>query len=447
MYFLCVLIGLIAGGLIAWLISRYINLLGKRNLENKLSELDKEKGILQNSLGISRNENQILQGQILEARALSQDLSTRLTRQEVEYKNLHEKMAEQRTEIEDIQKKFKVEFENLANRIFEEKARTFTEQNKNNLELILNPLKENIQSFEKKVDDTYKQGLKDQTDLKAELRNLHELNMKISEDATNLTKALKGDVKKMGNWGEIILERVLERSGLRKGEEYDLQVSARTHEGELIRPDVIIHLPEKKHLIIDSKVSLLAYESFVAADSPEEKDKFIRQHIDSIRNHVRLLSEKNYQSTDDFITPDFILLFLPIESAFSAAIQADSGLFGFAWERKIVIVSPTTLLATLKTVESIWRQEKQTQNALDIAQQGGALYDKFVSFIEDIEKLGNQITTVTRTFEDAQKKLYTGKGNIIGRAQKLKDLGARTSKHLPDKFLNAGEDTLNNEEE
>ncbi|MCX6233976.1 MAG: DNA recombination protein RmuC [Bacteroidetes bacterium] len=441
MQLLYILIGLTVGALFAWLILRSAHLIDKRNLEKHIAGLDKEKGILQNSLETTRNENSTLDGRITEARSQSQDLATRLARQEVEYKNLQEKLAEQKTEIENIQKKFKDEFENLATRIFEEKSKTFTEQNRNNLELILNPLKENIRLFEKKVEDTYQKGLKDQTDLKAELKNLHDLNIRISDDATNLTKALKGDVKKMGNWGEMVLEHVLERSGLRKGEEYEVQVSARTQEGELIRPDVIIHLPEKKHLIIDSKVSLLAYEASVNSEIPEEKEKFIRQHVDSIRNHVKLLSDKNYQSTDFFITPDFILLFLPMESAFSAAIEADNGLFNFAWEKKIVIVSPTTLLATLKTVESIWRQEKQTQNALEIAQQGGALYDKFVSFIEDMKRLGNQINTVSGTFEEAKKKLFSGKGNIVNRAQKLKELGAKTTKHLSGN-LPAEEDSI-----
>jgi DNA recombination protein RmuC len=276
---------------------------------------------------------------------------------------------------------------------------------------------------------------RDKISLKQEVKNLFELNRKLSEDAENLTKALKGDLKKQGNWGEIVLERVLERSGLTKGQEYETQASTRGEDGQLLRPDVIIHLPEEKHLIIDSKVSLLAYENFIRSDDETEKSRFMRQHVDSIRAHIRGLNEKKYQSAKDFDTPDFVLMFLPVEPAFSAALQTDPELFSFAWERKIVMVSPTTLLATLKTVASIWKQEKQTRNAVEIARQGGNLYDKFVSFIEDLQKLGNQLNTAQRTLDEATKKLHTGSGNLVVRAERLRKLGVKTGKTLPSQYL------------
>jgi DNA recombination protein RmuC len=307
--------------------------------------------------------------------------------------------------------------------------------NQKNIGDILNPLKEKIQNFEKKVEDTYQKGIKDQTDLKAELKKLYDLNSKISEEANNLTRALKSDSKKQGNWGEVILERVLERSGLVKGQEYDTQVTARSESGELIRPDVIIYLPEKKHIIIDSKVSLLAYEAYINEDDQQERENHLRQHVDSIRSHVKGLSEKNYTHADGFDTPDFVLLFMPIESAFSAAIQADVDLFNFAWEKKIVMVSPTTLLATLRTIASIWKHEKQTRNAMEIAALGGALYDKFVGFHEDLISIGVQIGKLSKTYDDAKNKLKEGRGNLISQAEKLKNMGAKTTKSIPAKFL------------
>jgi DNA recombination protein RmuC len=277
--------------------------------------------------------------------------------------------------------------------------------------------------------------MKDREGLRTEIKKLHELNLKMSEEASNLTRALKADTKKQGNWGELVLQKVLERSGLIKGEEFILQPSFRNEKNELIRPDVIINLPDDKHIIIDSKVSLIAYEAYVNADTDVERAKFLKAHIDSLREHVRGLSGKDYQLAHELDTPDFVLLFLPIESAFSIAIQEDNTLFSFAWDRKIVIVSPTTLLATLKTVESIWKHEKQTRNAIEIARQSGNLHDKFVSFLEDMEKIGVQLRTTNKTYEGAYNKLTSGKGDLIGRIKKLQELGAKTSKEIPQKYL------------
>jgi len=250
-----------------------------------------------------------------------------------------------------------------------------------------------------------------------------------------LAKALKGDNKKQGNWGEIILEKVLERSGLVKGQEYETQFSTNNEQGKRIQPDAVIFLPDNKHIIVDSKVSLIAYEAFVNAASDEEKDKYIKLHLESVRNHVKELSEKDYQTSADFNTPDFVLLFIPIESSFSVAVQADQEIFNYAWDRKIVIVSPSTLLATLRTIASVWKQERQTKNALDIARQSGNLYDKFVGFVEDLEKIGKSIDTSKSSYESAFNKLKTGSGNLIKRAEDIKKLGAKSTKNLPDKLI------------
>jgi len=301
---------------------------------------------------------------------------------------------------------------------------------------VLNPLKEKIQLFEKKVDETYEKGLKDQTELRAELLKLYDLNHRISEEASNLTKALKGDVKKQGNWGEVVLERILERSGLNEGEQgYQKQFSDTSEDGKRIQPDVVINLPDNKHIIVDSKVSLIAYERAVNADTEQDRQKFLKEHLLSLKNHIKGLSEKHYQTASKLNSPDFVLLFIPIEASFSVAVQEDQELFSFAWDQKVVIVSPSTLLATLRTISSIWQQENQTRNALEIARQSGALYDKFVGFIADMETIGKNLATTQKTYESAVNKLHTGSGNLVRRAENIKKLGAKASKNLPDKLL------------
>jgi DNA recombination protein RmuC len=351
-----------------------------------------------------------------------------------ENKLLVEKIDFQAKEFERLQKQAASEFENIANRILKRNTEDFSELNHTKISELIQPLKEKIQNFEKKVEETYEKGLKDQTDLKAELKKLNELNNRISDEASNLTKALKGDVKQQGNWGEVILERILERSGLTEGQEFLREVSAMNSDGKSIRPDVIINLPDKKHIIIDSKVSLVAYERYVNSDHQHDKDKFIKEHLLSIKNHVKELHDKHYSSSPQFNSPDFVLLFIPIESSFSIAVEQDQQLFNFAWENKVVIVCPSTLLATLRTIASIWQQENQTKNAIEIARQGGALYDKFVGFLEDLEKIGKNINALQHAYDDASKKLNSGSGNLIGRVEKLKELGASTLKKIPDKF-------------
>jgi DNA recombination protein RmuC len=450
MDFIYLITGLIIGAAAIWLINKNSFSKEKKNHElamaeferkkiEEFNELDKGLGILEeknNQLTVSKDK---IEKDLTDERNQNEQLTTRIAKAEVEYKNLKEKLDTQKGELEEIQKKFTMEFENIASKILKQNSSEFTQINQKNMGDILDPLKEKILHFEKKVEDTYQKGLKDQTGLQAELKKLYELNFRISEEANNLTRALKSDTKKQGNWGEIILEKVLERSGLVKGQEYDTQTTTRNEAGELIRPDVVVNLPDNKHIIIDSKVSLVAYEAFINEDDDEKRERFLKQHIDSIKIHIKGLSEKNYQNATLFDTPDFVLLFMPIESAFSTAIQTDINLFNIAWEKKIVMVSPTTLLATLRTIASIWKHEKQTQNAIEIARQGGALYDKFVNLVDDMEKMGNQLNTVQKTFDAAKNKLVDGKGNLITQVDKLKRLGAKASKNLPEKYLNQDE--------
>jgi DNA recombination protein RmuC len=440
------IIGVLAGGLIAWLIQRsrisrlesgfQIRLTdAEKAMQEKINALDKEKSIFEEKFNSLQITSQKLTEELAGERKRNEYLNTQVARAETENKNLGENLEKQKAELETIQKKFTTEFENIANKILKQNSQEFTIVNQKNIGDILNPLKEKIQTFEKKVEDTYQKGIKDQTDLKAELKKLYDLNTRISEEANNLTRALKSDSKKQGNWGEVILERVLERSGLVKGQEYKTQETARNEAGDMIRPDVVVYLPDNKHIIIDSKVSLVAYESFINDEDQVKRDVYLKQHVDSIRNHVKGLSEKSYSNVAAYDSPDFVLLFMPIESAFSAAIQADVELFNFAWEKKIVMVSPTTLLATLRTIASIWKHEKQTQNAMEIATQGGALYDKFVGFLKDLEDLGIQIGRVSKTYDEAKRKLADGSGNIVKRVENLKKLGAKTTKSIPESFF------------
>jgi DNA recombination protein RmuC len=399
------------------------------------SELEFTKQSNSDKIAFYEKERSDLKQLLIEETLKSENSGKQLIKTETEYRNIQEKLNSQKEEMENLQKKFTTEFENIAHKILKENSQEFTSTNQKNILEILNPLKEKIQSFEQKVHDTHIQGVRDNVSLREEVKKLYELNSKISEEANNLTKALKGDNKKQGNWGELVLERILERSGLIKGEEYEIQFTARNDENEIIRPDVVIKLPENKHIIIDSKVSLIAYEQYINTESAEEKDKYARLHVDSLKNHIKGLSDKNYTSSAALNTPDFVLMFLPIESSFSIAIQQDIELFNYAWDRRIVIVSPSTLIATLKTIESIWKREKQTQNAIEIASEGGKLYDKFVGLTEDIKKLGSQLETVQKTYNEASKKLFSGSGNLIGKVQRLKILGAKNNKQIPPTLL------------
>jgi len=429
-------VGLIIGFIVAYLV---VNLKLKSS-ENKLLETRNEYGKVLSQLEERANNLQTdkvrLTNQLEQLEVQKELHLQRLTKAEVEFTNLREKLATQKQEMEDLQKKFTTEFENIANKILEKNSEKFTATNQKNMGDVLNPLKEKIELFERKVEDTYKQGLKDQTDLRAELKKLFDLNSKISVEANNLTKALKGDIKKQGNWGEVVLERILERSGLNEGNQgYEKQFSDTSEDGKRIQPDIVINLPDNKHIIVDSKVSLIAYERAVNAETEEERAKHVKEHILSLKAHCKGLSEKHYQSARHLNSPDFVLLFIPVEASFSIAIQEDQDIFSYAWDMKVVMVSPSTLLATLRTIASIWQQENQTRNAMEIARQGGALYDKFVGFISDLEKVGKGISATQNNYNDAMNKLHSGSGNLVSRVENIKKLGAKTTKELPKLML------------
>lgn len=342
------------------------------------------------------------------------------------------KSADEKLQVlNDAKKELQTQFENLANQIFESKTKSFAEQSRANLDTILTPFKEKIIEFEKQVSEAYTNEGKERHSLIKEVQRLQELNQKLGEDAENLTRALKGDTKAQGTWGEIILERILEESGLRKGIEYDSQGGFRDTAGKLLKPDVIVHLPEGKDIVIDSKVSLIAYEKYVRAEDDGDRDKALREHMISINTHLKGLEAKKYDELPGVKSLDFVLMFVPVESAFMLAIEKDNEIFRKAFDKSIMIVSPSTLLVTLRTIQNIWRYEHQNKNALEIADRAGALYDKFVGFITDLERVGDQIESTRKAYDGAHNKLVSGKGNLVSRAQSLIDLGVKSRKQLP----------------
>ncbi|WP_113638192.1 DNA recombination protein RmuC [Nubsella zeaxanthinifaciens] len=389
------------------------------------------------SIGFLKDENQKLQQEITQLRASYINENNRATRAEENLKAQRETALKQQQNLEELQQKFNLEFAHIANKILDEKSAKFTAQNQSNLDQIINPLKENIKAFEEKVEKVYQTEAAERSQLKGVIFQLMDQSKQIQTDANNLTKALKGDNKKQGSWGEIILERVLETSGLVKGREYSIQKSHSKAEGERLQPDVVINLPDDKNLIIDAKISLVAYERWVTAETEDEKNIFLKQHLLSIKNHIDGLSSKNYQHLYAINSPDFVLLFVPIEASFSVTIQADTELFNYAWNKKVVLVSPTTLLATLRTIASIWKIDRQNKNVFEIAEEAGALYDKFVGFLDDMLKIGKHIEQTQKAHDDAFKKLQYGSGNLIGKVEKIKKLGAKTkaNKQIDSRFL------------
>lgn len=337
--------------------------------------------------------------------------------------------------LQDAKAQLNIEFKNIANEIFDAKQKRFSEQSQTQLDGILKPLGERIQAFEKKVEDSYANEAKERFSLIKEVKNLQDLNARISRDAINLTNALKGESKTQGTWGEVILERVLEKSGLVKGREYEIQVTAKSEDGRRMQPDVVVHLPESKDLIIDSKVSLTAYERFCTADDPVQRATELASHIQSLRQHIKQLSSKDYQNLSSIRTLDFVLLFVPVEAAFSVAVQEDGELFSSAFDKNIVLVAPSTLLATLRTIQNIWRYEQQNKNAQEIAERAGALYDKFVNFVADLEDIGGRLGAVQTAYDKAHNKLTSGRGSLVSRAETMRELGAKVTKTLPQNLV------------
>ena len=351
------------------------------------------------------------------------------TQKELEF--LNEKFTHRQEELESLQKQFKVEFENLAQKIFEEKSTKISEENQKNIKTLLDPLRERITDFSQKVEESNKQNLTFHETFRVQLRHMQEQSVEMKNETSNLIKALKGDNKLQGNWGELVLERILEKSGLRKDSEYSVQQSFTNEDGRRLMPDVILNLPNNKKIVIDSKVSLVHYEQLVNANE-EEKEALSKLHLNSLQRHIKELSEKRYEDIYEIDSPDFVILFIPIEPAFAAALQQEPQLYLKAFERNIILVTPTTLLATLRTIDSMWNNERQHKNALEIAQRAGALHDKFVGFIEDLNKVGLRMNDAKKSYEDAMKKLHTGNGNMVSSILKLQNLGAKAKKELPE---------------
>lgn len=379
--------------------------------------------------------------QILQEKEL---LGNKIVRYQADLEHLQQVNQEQKEEVEKLQEKFTKDFENLANKILDEKSSKFTEQNQKNIKLILSPLQEKIQLFERKVEETQKENISIHSALKEQLLHLQSQNLKITQEAENLTKALKGDSKMQGNWGELVLERVLEKSGLEKDREYSVQQSFKREDGSRVMPDVIIHLPDGKKMVVDSKVSLTDYERFTNAEEID-KPKFLKDHINSLRRHVEQLSAKKYEDLYEMESPDFVLMFVPIEPAFAIAINEDSSLYNKAFEQNIVIVTPSTLLATLRTIDTMWNNEKQQKNAIEIARQAGALYDKFEGFMNDLTKVGKKMDEAKSEYKGAMNKLFEGRGNIITSIEKLKKMGAKAKKSLSEPILKRAKEDVEEE--
>ncbi|UAM99384.1 DNA recombination protein RmuC [Polaribacter litorisediminis] len=425
--------------LIGFLIGK---LLSKVNFEKEKTNIEKEKATLAERVAILQQSKDMVDDNYIEVQKEikahqkeKESLITLNTRQDSEIQHLRLKLAEHTQEVEKLQDKFTKEFENLANKILEEKSNKFTLQNKENLKIILNPLQEKIKVFEDKVDQTHKESIDYHAALRQQILGLKELNQQMSKDTLNLTKALKGDSKMQGNWGELVLERVLEKSGLEKDREYYVQQSFTTEDNKRVLPDVVIHLPDNKKMIIDSKVSLTAYERFINEDDEGLKELFLKDHVISLKRHIDQLSGKKYEDLYQIESPDFVLLFIPIEPAFAVALNTDNHLYNKAFEKNIVIVTPATLLATLRTIDSMWNNEKQQRNALEIAKQAGALYDKFDGLLKDLVGIGKRIDESKKEYSNAMNKLFDGRGNLINSVEKLKKMGAKAKKSLPENII------------
>ena len=403
---------------------------------------------------IQKSKQALLAAQMASAQTEKDNAATELERMRAELatkmveqattvtkmEGLKEQLAEEKQAMADLQKRLTTEFENMANRILKERAAELSETSKKDLGAILNPLKDNIAEFKQQVREAYSLEMRDKAGLREQLKLLTEQNARISDEANNLTKALKGDVKQQGNWGEIVLERVLEMSGLHIGREFEREAVSKDDSDANKRPDVIVHLPDNKHVVIDSKVSLVAYDRLVNAPANAAYETALKEQVASLKKHVNELAAKNYPNLPGLNAPDFVLMFVPIEAMFSVAVDADKNLFAYAWEKKIVIVSPTTLLATLRTIASIWQQENQTKNAFEIARLGGVLYDKMVGFIDDFQKIKRSLDAADKAYNDALGKMSTGKGNMLNTATRIKELGAKAGKTIPQNLLQDAEE-------
>jgi len=408
------IIGLVLGAGLAYFFIKKISEQKEYSFSSRMDELQQQRVQLEQELAAERNTRLTLERQ--------------LATTESDLKNF-------KSRFEEESKLMETKFENLANKILDDKSKKFTEQNKSSLGELLNPLKDRIKDFEEKVEKSSKDSIVWNTTLKEQIIALKESNLQITKDANNLTKALKGDSKVQGDWGEIQLERILEKAGLEKPTHFTTQGSIRDDEGNLKRPDFIVNLPEEKHLIIDSKVSLTAYERFSSEDDEEKSALYLKQHLVSVRDKIKDLSEKNYQDLYGLNAPDYVMMFIPVEPAFHLAIQQDDTLYNYALEKNIILVTTSTLLAVMRTVAFIWRQDKQTKHVLEIARVGGSLYDKFEGFTQDLIKVGVTLDATKKSYQEAMGKLTDGKGNLVSQTERLKELGAKAKKSINQKLL------------
>jgi len=389
-----------------------------------------------------------LEGRLFEAEQQVNTLNAQIATLSTQLLQERQQSIEKLALLQSARDELSSQFKNLANEILEEKSKRFSEQNQQSLGQLLEPLKSRLQEFQGKVEQVYVQEGKDRSALAEQVRQLMELNKTVSQEANNLTKALKGSNKTQGNWGELILERVLETAGLRKGEEFDVQESHTTDDGKRLQPDVVLHLPEDRHLVIDAKATLVAYEDYASAEDEKHRDAALKRHLDAVRGHIKGLSDKNYQDLYGLKSLDFVLMFVPIEPAFMLAVTHDRDLFMDAWHKNVLLVSPSTLLFVVRTVASLWRQEAQNRNAQDIAKRGAELYDKLAGFVEDMESLGNRLGQAQKDYDGAINKLSTGRGNLIRQAEMLKKLGVKPNKALPTPMVelaNEGHDSTDME--
>lgn len=443
------LIALLAGFAAAWLVQAYRLRTPKglpeeerAELERQLAQTSQESAKLEERCRSNEQQLTASREELSQLREENTGLNRKLAGSEERIQSMETRIEEQKKEMAELQKKLTAEFESLATRVLDANSEKFAVRNKESLDKLLTPLAEKIQDFRARVDSTHDQSVKDRAALLEQMKALGELNQKMSAEAQNLTTALKGQAKTQGNWGELVLATVLEKSGLEEGREYRTQANFTSEDGKRQQPDVLINLPEGKHLVIDAKVSLVAYERCVNEEDASRSELALKEHIQSVKNHVAELSKKRYDALYEIQSPDFTLMFIPIEPAFVMAIQADDTIFDFAFRQNVVIVTPSTLLATLRTVANIWRQEKQTKNALDIAQRSGALYDKFVGFFDDMKKIGDQINRSQLAYDAAMSKLSTGRGNLVNQVQSLKDLGAKAKKALPGEVVEDASEEL-----
>lgn len=429
-------VGLLVGFLAAWFIAGNIN---KSNVQETNSEqlenLNIEKITLREQVRMLNEKAVNLTDENYKKHDEVLRISGELAETRANFNNLREKLENQKVELEKTQEQFSIYFKNLANDILEEKTRKFTEQNKTQLSEILKPLGEKIRDFEKKVEETYDKESQQRFSLKEEVKRLAELNQQISKEATNLTNALKGNSKTMGNWGEMVLENILEKSGLVRDREYFVQASFQAEDGRRQQPDIVISYPGEKNIVIDSKVSMVAYERHVTADDDDEKETALKEHLISIKNHINELSAKNYQDIYKVNSLDFVMMFLPVEPAYLIAVQKDPDLWHYAYNKRILLISPTNLITALKMVASLWLQEYQSKNVLEIAQQSGALYDKFEGLVQDLIDIGKRLDSTQIAYKNSMVKLRDGKGNLINRVENIKKLGAKTKKSLPQNLI------------